>query len=112
MIDNKARQLFKKGKLYEREWTFYTTVCYESPVIRVERIYKRWDKRIYNFITDLFFEFEYDGWKPIGVVELWAITGLDHSSITKITQKALKKMIDERKRQEQEINERLNNIHK
>lgn len=91
MLDNKVRQMFKKWKLYEKEWTFYTTVCYESPVIRVERIFRRGDKAIYNFITDLFFEYEYL-WQKVTTYDLWALTGLDHSAIVKITNKALKKM--------------------
>lgn len=106
MLDNETRKLFKKWKLYEKEWPFYTVVCYESPTIRVERLFEIWDKAVYTFLLDLFFDFEYRGQK-IWVVDLGRLTGLDHTSITKITHKAIKKMWEEAKRREEETNKQI-----
>ena len=94
MLTNKLRQLFKKWKLYEKEWVFYTTICYENPMIRVERIYKKWDKAIYTFLLDVFFEHEYH-WQKITTRDLGELTWLDHSSIVKLTNRAIKQMREE-----------------
>lgn len=94
MLSTKLRQLFKKWKLYEKEWVFYTTVCYENPSIRVERIYKKWDKQVYSFLLDIFFEHEYYGQK-ITTRDLGELTWLDHSSIVKLTNRAIKQMREE-----------------
>ena len=106
MLDNEVRKLFKRGKLYEKEWTFYTAICYESPTIRVERLFERGDKAVFMFLLDLFFEFEYKGQK-MGVVELWKLSGLDHSSITKLTQRAIKEMREIYDKREEEANKKV-----
>ena len=95
MLDITTRQLFKKWKLYEKEWAFYTTLCYESPVIRVERIFDKTQKnKVHDFVLDLFFNYEYHGQK-VTTRDIWALTWLDHSTVVKLTKRALKRAKEE-----------------
>ena len=91
MLSMKLRQLFKKGKLYEREWLFYTTICYESPVIRIERIYKKNDKKekhkMHMMLLDLYFDYEWE-WKPLSTRQLWELCWVTHPIILNITKEA------------------------
>lgn len=91
MLNNKLRQLFKKWKLYEREWLFYTTVCYESPLIKIERIYKKDDKeeehKMHMLLLDLYFEYEYC-WNSLSIRQLWELCWVSHPMILNITNKA------------------------
>ena len=94
MLDIKVRQYFKKWKLYEREWAFYNTVCYESPLIRIERIFSKEDKRkIHNLIVDLYFDFEYD-WKPLSNRDLAILYWVNHQTMNNIVNDALLKLKD------------------
>lgn len=92
MIDIKVRQMFKKWKLYEREWTFYTTLCYESPVIRLERIFKNKDKhKKHDLIADLYFEYEYE-WQALSARAIARLYGVNNHKIWHILDNALCKM--------------------
>ena len=60
MLDMEVRRMFKRGKLYEKEGLFYTTICYENPLIKIERIYPKEEKKqIYSLVLDLYFEYEW-----------------------------------------------------
>ena len=92
MLDIKVRQMFKKWKLYEREWTFYTTLCYESPVIRLERIFKNKDKhKKHDLIADLYFEYEYE-WQALSARAIARLYGVNNHKIWHILDNALCKM--------------------
>ena len=95
MLSIKLRQLFRKWRLYEREWLFYTTICYESPVIRIERIYKKNDKnekhKMHMMLLDLYFDYEYEG-KPLSTRQLWELCWVTHPIILNITKDAFKQI--------------------
>ena len=92
MLSNEARKMFKVWKLYEKEWTAYTIFHYEHPLIKMEWIFKKNDRKeknkMYDLIFNLFFEYERN-WKPLTTYELWYITGCDHSTMVKSIKKVL-----------------------
>lgn len=81
MLDMEVRRMFKKWKLYEREWLFYTTICYESPIIKIERIYPREDKnQIYDLIFNLYFEYEWN-WQELSARQLAKLSWVSHQTM-------------------------------
>lgn len=95
MLNNEVRKLFKKGKLYEKEWKMYTIIRYEHPYIKMEWIFRKNDKsekyKMHDLIFNLFFSYEYD-WKPMSSRKLGYLLGCDHKTIIAIQKKAEEKM--------------------
>ena len=89
MLDLKLRQLFERGRLYEKESLFWVTICYEiDNVIRLER-YFRPDERddLYDMLFDLFFQYEYH-WQPMSARKIALLLHVHHSKIDDILNKA------------------------
>lgn len=95
MLSNEVRKLFTKWKLYEREWKSYSIIHYEHPLIKIEWIFKKNDKReknkMHDLIFNLYFDYEYEG-KPMSSWKLWYLLGCDHKTITAIERRALAKV--------------------
>lgn len=81
MLDNDVRKLFKKWKLYERKWALCSIVCYESPLIRVERIFSPEEKeQMHAMLFNLYFDYEFD-WTPISNRSIAKLLWVDHQTI-------------------------------
>ena len=87
MLDMEVRRMFKRGKLYEKEGLFYTTICYENPLIKIERIYPKEEKKqIYSLVLDLYFEYEWH-WQELSLRQLGKLAWVDHKTIASICNK-------------------------
>ena len=85
MLDTKLRQLFRRGRLYEKEVAFGVIVCYDlDNVIRIERFFRPDERRdLYNMIFDLYFEYEYN-WQPISARKIAKLLWVHHSTVDRV----------------------------
>ena len=82
MLELKLRQLFERGRLYEKESLFWVTICYEiDNVIRLER-YFRPDERddLYDMLFDLFFQYEYHG-QQLSARQISYLPWVEHTTV-------------------------------
>ena len=91
MLNNETRKLFKKWKLFEKEWKTYSIIHYEHPYIKMEWVFKKNDKKeeykMYDLIFNLFFTYERD-WQPMSSWKLGYLLWCDHKTVIAIQKKA------------------------
>lgn len=81
MLDNEVRKMFKKGKLYERKWLFCSIICYESPLIKIERIFNTAEEeQMHALLFNLYFDYEFD-WTPISNRQIAKLLWVDHQTV-------------------------------
>ena len=85
MLSLKRRQLFTKGRLYERESFFDTVIIYEQDnVVRIERRFNKWDKKINDFIFNTFFEFEWEEWMELSARQISLLLWCTHNYVDNV----------------------------
>jgi len=95
MLSLKRRQLFKKWRLYERESFFDTVIIYEQDnVVRIERRFWKWDKRLDDFIFNTFFEFEWEEWMELSARQIAVLLWCTHNYVDNVLKRVQLKIKD------------------
>lgn len=84
-----VRKQFERGKLYERDSFFWTTVFYEIQwLIKVERYFKPDEKeQLYDMIWYLFWTYEYH-WQQLSARQISYLLWVDHKTVDRILDRA------------------------
>ena len=95
MLSNELKKLFKKWKLYEKEWVFYSIIHYENPFIKIERVFKKNDKedkhKMHLLLIDIFYDYEYNN-EPMWLVPLSILCWVTHPTVLNNLNWAIEKM--------------------